>query len=69
LYRQLVSDLDNYLRLIKSQLVEEKRFPRVNAKLDFGAAAWVLPEAARICKQIGEKVHALGGGGSQPGSQ
>jgi hypothetical protein len=62
LYRQIISDLDNYLRLIKSQLVEEKRFPRVNGKLDFGAAAWVLPEAARMCKAIREKVHALGGG-------
>jgi hypothetical protein len=66
LYRQVVSDLDNYLRLIKSQLLEEKRFPRVNSKLDFGAAAWVLPEAARICQQIEQKVHALRGDASQP---
>jgi hypothetical protein len=34
LYRQIVSDLDNYLRLIKTQLLEEKRFPRINSKLD-----------------------------------
>ena len=65
-YRQIVADLDNYLRLIKSQLVVERRFPRVNEKLDFGDAAWVLPEAARICGQITEKVRLLGGGVSQP---
>jgi hypothetical protein len=64
LYRQIVADLDNYLRLIKSQLVVERRFPRVNEKLDFGDAAWVLPEAARICELIREKVHRLGGGAS-----
>ena len=65
LYGQIVSDLDNYLRLIKSQLVDEKRFPRVDGKLDFGPASWVLPEAARICDQIRRKVHQLGGGVSQ----
>lgn len=64
LYRQIISDLDNYLRLIKSQLIEEKRFPRVDAKMDFGAAAWVPAEVARICGQISQKVYALSGGGA-----
>jgi hypothetical protein len=65
LYLEIVSDLDNYKRLIKSQLIKEKRFKRVNDKLDFGDAAWVLPEAARICSQIREKVCKLGGGGGE----
>jgi hypothetical protein len=60
-YLQLLSDLDNYLRLVKSELIEERRFKRVNGKLDFEDANWVAPEVARICGEIENKVRALGG--------
>lgn len=66
-YLQILSDLDNYLRLIKSQLIKERRFKRVNGRLDFEHADWVAPEVARICKEIEEKVVALGGNVPRPG--
>src|SRR5215469_1867434 len=60
-YLQILSDLDNYLRLIKSQLIKERQFKRISGRLDFDDADWVAPEVARICKGIEEKVRALGG--------
>ena len=66
IYLQILSDLDNYLRLIKSQLINERRFKRVNGKLDFEDADWIAPEVARICRGIEEKVGTLGGHVPQP---
>jgi hypothetical protein len=63
-YLQILSELDNYLRLLKndqSHLIKERHFKRVNGRLDFKDADWVLPEAARICQVIKERVRALGG--------
>lgn len=64
LYLQILSELDNYLRLLKNQqshLIKERKFRRVNGKLEFEDADWVLPEAARICQAIKDRVRALGG--------
>ena len=64
LYLQILSELDNYLRLLKNQqshLIKERKFRRVNGKLDFKDADWVVPEAARICQAIKDRVRALGG--------
>jgi hypothetical protein len=59
LYRQIISDMDNYLRLVKRELVSERKFPRTDGKLDFGEASWVPSEAGRICDLIRTKVQTL----------
>lgn len=69
-YQQILSELDKYLRFMRSQLVIERQFRRVNGKLDFKDtdwvplledADWVPPSVAEVCQRLKDKVRALGG--------
>jgi hypothetical protein len=72
LFKELIGDLDAYLRALRGALIVERRFKHSGARIDFSSpderelgggepVAWLPEQVKQLCKRIGDKVDTLNG--------